>query len=153
MRKITLTGHIVADAEKKVTSTGREYITFRFANNEYNDEKGSDGKPITYWFKITSFNQNHFNLSKYLTKGKYIILSGSFSDRIYQNSKGLCDISRDIIADYIDFINTGTNNETKHNTTTTNSIPEVTSTPKKVENINITATTNKIDDDVDDLPF
>ena len=44
MRKITLTGHIVADAERKISKGGKEYLSFRIANNEFNDEKGADGK-------------------------------------------------------------------------------------------------------------
>ena len=157
MRKIMLTGYIVADAEKKVTSnSGREYITFRMANNEFNDEKGSDGKPITYWFRVTSWNQNHYNLAKYLTKGKPVIVIGSFSDKIYQNASGNCEISRDIIADSIEFVS-GNGNGDSNSKTTTKSIdttmPEVTSKPKKIEE-NITAVNNNVNnDDEDDLPF
>lgn len=158
MRKIMLTGHIVADAEKKVTPTsGREYMTFRLANNEFNDEKGSDGKPVTYWFRVTSWNQNHYNLAKYLTKGKPVIVIGSFSDRIYQNSSGACEISRDIIAESIDFIGGGNseNNNKTNAKTTKDSIPEVTSVPKPKVEENITAVNNNVNsiDDADDLPF
>ena len=158
-----LTGRIVADAQKQVTSGGREYITFRLGNNEFNDEKGSDGKPITYWFRITSWNQAHINLAKYLTKGKPIIVVGSYKDNIYQNTKtGNCEIGRDIIADSIDFVNDGTSGQnTAVNTTSissnkaqTEAIPEVTSSttsPTKSTTVNVT--THNVSDDDDDLPF
>ena len=35
MRKLILSGRIVADAEKKVTVNGREFISFRLGNNEF----------------------------------------------------------------------------------------------------------------------
>ena len=157
MRKIMLTGYIVADAEKKVTSnSGREYITFRMANNEFNDEKGSDGKPITYWFRVTSWNQNHYNLAKYLTKGKPVIVIGSFSDKIYQNASGSCDISRDIIADSIEFVSGGNGDNNSKATSKSNDddeMPKVTSKSKKEEE-NITAVNNNVNNnDEDDLPF
>lgn len=155
-----LSGRIVADAQKQVTTNGHEYITFRLGNNEYNDEKGSDGRPITYWFRATSFNTNHINLAKYLTKGKPIIVVGSYKDNVYQNNKtGNCEIGRDIIVDSIDFVSDGSNN-TQNNTnknqkTTTTTIPEVTATTVKAQSstpVNDTAT-NNTNDDIDDLPF
>lgn len=163
MRKLILSGRIVADAEKKVTVNGREYLSFRLGNNEFGDEKNSDGKPITYWFNVSSFNQAHVNLLKYLTKGKPVNVIGSYKDNIYQNKAGNCDISRNILADSIDFQigNEGNNaNHTTSNTTSTpkTEIPQVTASEVKAK---VTTTTSKPkstpaavnDSDDDELPF
>lgn len=164
MRKIMLSGHIVADAQKQVTSSGREYITFRLGNTEFNNEKGSDGKPIAYWFRITSFNSNHANLAKYLTKGKNIIVVGGYNDNIYQNSKtGNCEISREVIADSIDFINSssntsnstaGTYSQRTSAPTASTPIPQVTaSIPSTDSAVAANSAPVNGDDDMDDLPF
>ena len=163
MRKLILSGRIVADAEKKVTVNGREYLSFRLGNNEFGDEKNSDGKPITYWFNVSSFNQAHVNLLKYLTKGKPVNVIGSYKDNIYQNKAGNCDISRNILADSIDFQigNEGNNaNHTTSNTTSTpkTEVPQVTASEVKTM---VTTTTSKPkstpaavnDSDDDELPF
>ena len=162
MRKLILSGRIVADAEKKVTVNGREFISFRLGNNEFGDEKNSDGKPITYWFSVSSFNQSHVNLLKYLTKGKPVNVIGSYKDNIYQNKAGNCDISRHILADSIDFqiVNEGNNSNHKTNTTYSapkTEIPKVTASEIKTK----VATTSKPkstpaavnDSDDDELPF
>lgn len=163
MRKLILSGRIVADAEKKVTVNGREFISFRLGNNEFGDEKNSDGKPITYWFNVSSFNQAHVNLLKYLTKGKPVNVIGSYKDNIYQNKAGNCDISRNILADSIDFqIGNESNNgsHTANSTTSTTAkteIPQVTASEVKTK----VATTSKPkptpaavnDSDDDELPF
>ena len=159
MRKLMLSGRIVADAQKQVTTNGHEYITFRLGNNEYNDEKNSEGKPITYWFRVTSFNTNHINLAKYLTKGKPVIVVGNYKDNVYQNNKtGNCEIGRDIILDSLDFINDGNGNNSQNNiktqkTTSTTAIPEVTSAVPKTQPQPTAPVNTAVNDDDDDLPF
>ena len=106
MRKIELTCHLVADAERKISKGGKEYLSFRVGNNEYND-KDEQGNQKPYWFNVTTFNQRHFGMTQYLTKGKSIIVEGDYSDRIYQNKEGKCDIARDIIANAIYFNSDG----------------------------------------------
>lgn len=162
MRKLILSGRIVADAQKKVTVNGREFISFRLGNNEFGDEKNSDGKPITYWFNVSSFNQAHVNLLKYLTKGKPINVIGSYKDNIYQNKAGNCDISRDILADSIDFQIGNESNKTNHTNSNTTSapkteIPQVTASEVKTK---VTTTSRSKstpaavnDSDDDELPF
>lgn len=118
MRKIELTGRLAADAERKISKTGKEMLTFRVGNNEFND-KDEQGNQKTYWFNVTTFNQRHFGMAQYLTKGKPIIVEGDYTDRIYQNRDGNCEISRDIIANAIYFISDGNGNNTKTNQATT----------------------------------
>lgn len=162
MRKLTLIGRIVADAEKQVTSNGREYLTFRLANNEFADPKDSDGKQTPYWFRVTSWEAKHINLTKYLTKGKPVIVIGDYKDSIYESKNtGKWEISRDIIADSINFVEgSASNNGTQPTTaqkndaapvnTTKTTIPQVTSTPVTPQVI-MTNTSNSNDDD--ELPF
>lgn len=115
MRTIELIGRLAADAERKVSKSGGEYISFRVANNEFSDEKGADGKPKTYWFSVTSFR--HIHMSQYLTKGKPVFIRGDYSDRVYQTRDGNCEVGRDIIASEIKFIDFGNND--KNNTKVT----------------------------------
>lgn len=162
MRKLTLIGRIVADAEKQVTSNGREYLTFRLANNEFADPKDSDGKQTPYWFRVTSWEAKHINLTKYLTKGKPVIIIGDYKDSIYESKNtGKWEISRDIIADSINFVEgSASNNGTQPTTTQKNdaapvnttktTIPQVTSTPVTPQVI-MTNTSNSNNDD--ELPF
>lgn len=169
MRKLILSGRIVADAEKKVTVNGREFISFRLGNNEFGDEKNSDGKPITYWFNVSSFNQAHVNLLKYLTKGKPVNVIGSYKDNIYQNKSGNCEIGRNILADSIDFQIGNESNNSNHVSNNTTSVANNTTSVSKTEIPQVTASevktkvdmTNKHkptieavnDSEDDELPF
>lgn len=60
MRIMTLSGRVVSDAVKKTTQSGRDYIHFRMANNEFGDAKDEQGNPITYWFSVTCFTSHTY---------------------------------------------------------------------------------------------
>lgn len=160
MRQIELTGHLVADAERKISKTGKEYLSFRIGSNEFND-KDDQGNQRTYWFNVTTFNQRHFGIAQYLTKGKPIIVVGDYSDRLYQNREGNCDIARDIMANAIYFNSDGNGNNNdngKQTKATTQSSPvtqttmatKPTTADIKVPEAPVASTSN---DDEDDLPF
>ena len=162
MRKMMITGNIVADAKKEVSSTGQERISFRIGNNDYCSQKDENGKQITYWFSVVSFNPRAIGLVKYLTKGKPISIIGNYEDNLYQNKKtGNCEIGRNIIADSIDFIVSG-NNEGNTTTTSTTATNATSSDFAKATNKGATKKeapkpTMEIlppdEDDDDDLPF
>ena len=160
MRKIELTGRLAADAERKISKTGKEFLSFRVGNNEFND-KDEQGNQKTYWFNVITFNQRHFGMAQYLTKGKPIIVEGDYTDRIYQNRDGNCEISRDIIANAIYFNSDGNGNnnangkQTKATTqaspvTQTTMASKPTTAEIKVPEAPVVSTSN---DDEDDLPF
>ena len=157
MRVLTISGRIVADAQKQISQQGREFMTFRLANNEFGDEKDAQGKPITYWFRVTSFNPRCLNMVKYLTKGKPINVIGSYSDSMYTNKNtGNCEISRDIIADRIEF-EVGNYESTQNGNTTqpqvTTQQSNVVDIPKVTSSTVQTTPTNNVNDASDDLPF
>lgn len=164
MRKLEVTGHIVADAERKISKNGKEYLSFRIANNEFNDEKDQNGRQKPYWIGVTSLNQRHFNMAQYLTKGKPVIVEGDYSDRIYQNKEGNCDISRDILANAIYFLpgsgenasttNTATNTQTASQTVTPTIQTKMEAPKPTTQEIKVPTQTIVADnDDEDDLPF
>ena len=157
MRTIELIGRIAADAERKISKGGKEYLSFRLANSEFNDEKGADGKPKTCWFGVTSFN--HMAMTQYLTKGKPVFVRGRYSDRVYQNREGNCEIGRDIVATEIEFVDFGEKNNTQTQEGTVAAAPTVQTTmtaeaPKPTtQELQVPSQSAPVTDDDDDLPF
>lgn len=156
MRTIEVIGRIAADAERKISKNGREYLSFRLANSEYNDEKGADGKPKTYWFSVTS--SNHLSLTQYLTKGKPVFIRGNYTDRVYQNREGNCEIGRNIMASEIMFVDFGNADKPQTTSNTAHQASPVIQTkmeaPKPTTaDLKVPSQDNKIDDSYDDLPF
>jgi single stranded DNA-binding protein len=171
MRVISIIGRIVNDAEKRVTQNGREYITFRFASNEYSDPKDENGKTVTYWYNVTSFQSNYTgeNFYKHLTKGKPIVVIGDYRDNIYQNKiSGNCEIGRYITAQKIDFIseiktdedNKGVAHQTANaepvNVQTQTSMPKTQTrvlTPEEEDMVKNSGLKGPLVSSDDDLPF
>ena len=87
MRKIIVSGFLGQDATKQISKQNREYVTFNIANNEYNDEKGADGRPITRWFRVTCLNPNQLSFASNLKKGSNVIVTGSLRDRSCQDTE------------------------------------------------------------------
>lgn len=160
MRQITITGFLAADAEIKMSKQGNAYLSFRMANHEYNEEKAQ-------WYNVTSSIPHLINIGKHLKKGSNVIITGDYSDDIYQTKQGTCDISRSVRAFSINFNGGGNskqNSETKNIETskvestnqkiTKHSDVEITMGEFKPQNEtkNVSSTSVSMDDD-DDLPF
>ena len=96
-------------------------------------------------------------MTQYLTKGKPVIVVGDYSDRIYQNKEGNCEISRDILANAIYFLPGSGENGNASSTAKTTETPSVQTkmeAPKPTTaEINVPTQTNSTNDDDDDLPF
>ena len=164
MRQIQVSGHIVANAEKKISSNGKEFLKFRIGNNEFNDGKDASGNPKTFWISVTSFNQRHFGLMQYLVKGKPIIVCGDYSDGLFKKNDGSVEITHDIMANSIYFISDGNNNSNSESGTTTTAATPTEAAPKaeakkpttaelKVPVNNEAEAKSVPDNDEDSLPF
>ena len=156
MRVLNLTGYVVADAERKLSKNGKEFLTFRIVNNEFNDEKDSEGKQKPFWARVVSFNPRHFGLKPYLLKGKPVIVNGDYSVSLYQNKEGNCEISNDITANAIYFNAVGGDGQTKNNgeaTTVESPVTQTKMEEPKPTTAELKVPTAAATDDDDDLPF
>lgn len=161
MRMLTIQGRVVADAQVKSTVKGTAYITFRFANNEFNDKEDS-----TFWMNVRSFDPSHINLAKFITKGKPLTLVGNYSNKVYAAKDGTCQVDNDLVltAIYFDNVKREGDQTAATQTTTvavTNTEPVTvapTPTPaapktKKKTKPKVVAPTVVTDNEDDDLPF
>ena len=143
MRIMTLSGWIVSDAVKRTTQGGKEFISFRMANNEFGDAKDENGKPITYWFSVTCFTSQGLNIQKYLTKGRPINVIGEYSDNVYPNKiTGNCEVGRNIRAEMIYFSESSNRNNDGNGNQTSQVAP--TSVSKQANKVEIPKTQTKM---------
>lgn len=75
MKQIIFDGRIGKDAEVRTTRGGKPFVRFSVANNSF-----VGGQDKTEWFDVTSYDPYVIeNRVKYLTKGTYVIISGSLN--------------------------------------------------------------------------
>lgn len=146
MATVRIIGRIGADAEKKLAKTGKEYVTFRMAENI----KDREGNPQTLWYSVTT--NNHVVLTPYLTKGKLICVDGRLNCRTYQTKDGKTEIGYDVLAYNIEMITVG--NGENNGTAKAEAAPTTQTTMAKPTTAEIKVPTETATDDADDeLPF
>ena len=130
MNDVKLLGRITADLELRSTNTGRSVTTFTLAVDRASksSEKEADFFTIVCWNKLAEF------ATRYLGKGRQIIVSGRLQNRKWQDKQGQNRISTEVIADNLYFADSKHAGAT-HDTGINYNEFEV------------------IDDDDDDLPF
>lgn len=96
--KVTLLGNISTDLESKQTVTGTSVCNFNLAvNRRFPTQDGQK----TDFIPIVAFKHNADFVTKYLKKGRAILVSGSIQTRNYTNSQGQKVYVTEIIADEI----------------------------------------------------
>lgn len=143
MINVNFNGRLGADAEIKTSAkSGKQYVAMRVATDEFrNGEKG------TAWMNVTYHGDRAIKMQEYLKKGNAVTVMGVETVSTYQNRNGETMVSRDVIADRVEFVNLGKSGETQSNDAVTDTgkfEPKATA----AEMATATAAT-----DTDDLPF
>ena len=99
MKSITFDGRIGANgAEVRTTKGGRPYVKFSVANNSF-----ANGQEKTEWFDITSYDPFVIeNRVKYLTKGTYVIITGTPNSEVNVDRTGKVWLNQYVTASSID---------------------------------------------------
>jgi len=142
MINVNFNGRLGADAEVKTSKNGKQYVSMRVATDEFrNGEKG------TAWINVTYHGDRAIKMQEYLKKGNAVSVIGVETVSTYQNKNGETMVSRDVLADRVDFVNLGGSGSTQSNETVTETGKFK---PKDEASEMATATAATSDDD---LPF
>lgn len=144
---VQIIGRLGNNPEIKTSKNGKQFVTYRLATDDFHN-----GKKETSWFNVIDVTERGFKIVEYLKKGSLINIRGSESVSIFTNKNGEPQISRDIIADKVEFISTKNNDADNQETTQKQE--------KNLEPSMSCGTLNKpvdlaapIENDDDDLPF
>jgi single-strand DNA-binding protein len=74
--KITIVGNLGRDPELRYTPQGSAVCNFSIATNEKRKDKSGEMQDVTTWFRVTLWNKQAENASKYLTKGSPVYVEG-----------------------------------------------------------------------------
>lgn len=160
--KMEIMGRLVADAQIKATKNGDEYIDMRMVVNQY---KGKDNDSEPLWISVRSFNTPK-SIVKYYTKGRPLIVEGTYDQKLYETKDGRWGVDNSILAYRIDFVDGGQQQEQSNGEATQEKKTEFQNVkvglPKKKADAVPTeaATASKavtasaaVDSEDDDLPF
>jgi single-strand DNA-binding protein len=141
MVNINFNGRLGADAELRTSKSGKQYVSMRVATDEFRN-----GEKSTAWLNVTYHGDRAIKIQPFLKKGSAVNVIGSETVGTYQDKNGETQISRDVLADRVDFLGLGGSGSTQSNETVTD-----TGKFKKTDETEMATATASTSDD--DLPF
>lgn len=143
MINVNFMGRLGADAELKTSKGGKQFVSMRIATDEFkNGERG------TTWINVSYYAEKGTKMLEFLKKGSAVSVLGVETVGTYQSKNGETMVSRDVIADRVDFVNLGKSGDTQSSETVAD-----TGTFKKKANEAETVATTAASSSEDDLPF
>ena len=146
MVNVNFNGRLGADSEIKTSKGGKEYVAMRVATDEFkNNEKA------TAWINVTYHSERAIKMQPYLKKGSAVSVIGVETVGTYQDKNGETQISRDVLADRVDFLGLGKSGDTQSDSAVTDTGKlKKQAKADKAELATATAAATSSDDD---LPF
>ena len=144
MVNVEFIGRLGADSEVKTGKSGNQFISFRVATDEYRN-----GKNEASWLNVVYTGERAIKMHQWLTKGKAVSVHGVENVGTYVDRNGQVQVSRDVMADRVDFVNVGGSGQTQSNTSTTTAAPTNIAPPAGTMKPQETTPAK----DEDDLPF
>lgn len=114
--KIILVGNLGKEVELRYTPQGSAVANFSIATNEKRKDKQGVFQDVTTWFKVTLWNKQAENASKYLTKGSPVYIEGRLRIEEWQDRDGNNRFTLEVQGSDMQFIGSGFHNEVRQET-------------------------------------
>lgn len=101
LNHINLMGRLTRDPEMRRTNSGVAVTSFAIACDR--DFKSNEGEKETDFFEITAWRNTAEFASKYLTKGRMVVVSGRLQIRNWTDKDGNKRKTAEIVADNVYF--------------------------------------------------
>lgn len=137
---VNFIGRLGADAELKTSKNGKQYVAMRVATDEFRN-----GEKSTAWLNVSYYAEKGTKMQEFLKKGSAVNVIGVETVGTYQSKNGETMVSRDVMADRVDFVNLGKSGDTQSN----DAVTETGTFKPKTEEVAVAAATSSDDD----LPF
>jgi single-strand DNA-binding protein len=105
--KITIVGNLGRDPELRYTPQGSAVCNFSIATNEKRKDKSGEMQDVTTWFRVTLWNKQAENASKYLTKGSPVYVEGRLRIEEWTDRDGNNRFTLEVQGSDMQFISSG----------------------------------------------
>lgn len=106
LNKVYLLGNLTRDPELRYTSSGNAVTSFGLAVNKNYTTKSGEKKQDTCFVKIVVFGKQAESCSKYLSKGRLVLVQGRLQYRSWE-SDGKKKSSLDVVGERVQFMPVG----------------------------------------------
>jgi single-strand DNA-binding protein len=123
--KIIVVGNLGRDPELRYTPQGTAVCDFSIATSEKKRDKSGEMQDVTIWFKVTTWNKQAENASKYLSKGKSVYIEGRLRTEEWTDRDGKTRFSLEINATDMHFLSGGNAEHSSGGSTSNNEFSQV----------------------------
>jgi single-strand DNA-binding protein len=109
--KIIIVGNLGKDPELRYTPQGTAVCSFSVATNEKKKDKSGEMQDVTTWFRVTLWNRQAENASKYLTKGSPVYVEGRLRVEEWSDRDGNNRYTLEVQGSDMQFISSGRNDD------------------------------------------
>ncbi len=113
--KIIVVGNLGRDPELRYTPQGNAVCDFSVATNEKKRDKAGELQNVVTWFRVTLWNKQAENASKYLTKGSSVYIEGRLRIEEWTDKEGNNRYSLEVNATDMQFLSGGRGDEMSAN--------------------------------------
>ncbi len=104
LNKVFLVGNLTRDPELRFTAQGTAVANFSIAvNRSYKANDGEYKKEVSF-FNIVVWGKTGENCSKFLSKGRSVLVEGRLQNRSYETQEGQKRTITEIVADNVQFL-------------------------------------------------
>lgn len=101
MNKLIIIGNLTKDPVLRTTQTGKDVCSFTVAVNR---RQQRDGQQEADYFNVSAWNETGLNCSKYLAKGRKVMVCGTVSIRTYSTQDGRNGATLEVMANEVEFL-------------------------------------------------
>lgn len=107
MNEVVLIGRLARDPEIRYTNTQMAVCTFTLAVDRPFSRNRQEGSQTADFIRITVFDRQAENCSKYLSKGRQAAVQGRIQTGSYVNKEGRTVYTTDVVANRVEFLGSG----------------------------------------------
>ena len=103
--RVTLLGNLGQDPELRYTKNQTAFTSFNIATTEYRNTADGGKQTITDWHRVTVWGKQAENCSKYLSKGKTVLVEGKLRNNNWEDKNGNKQRTTEVMAAVVQFLN------------------------------------------------
>ncbi|MDD7408618.1 MAG: single-stranded DNA-binding protein [Anaerovoracaceae bacterium] len=111
MNEVVLIGRLARDPEIRYTQSQMAICHFTLAVDRPYSRNRREGDQTADFIRITVFDRQAENCSKYLTKGSQAAVQGRIQTGSYQNREGQTVYTTDVVANRVEFLGSRNSNQ------------------------------------------
>lgn len=103
LNRVVILGNLGQDPELRYTQSQKAVCTLRVATNEVSGS-GESKKEHVEWHSIVVWDKIAENCSRYLTKGRQVLVEGRLQTRAWEDKDGTKRYTTEIVANNVQFV-------------------------------------------------